>query len=71
MIYGERIRLRAAERNDVKTFYNWVNDPEVTRYLSMYLPLSIVDEENWFNSMSQRPQSEKTLSIEIRNESGW
>ena len=71
MIYGERIRLRATERNDVKTFYNWVNDPEVTRYLSMYLPLSTVDEETWFNSMSQRPQSEKTLSIEIRNESGW
>ena len=71
MIYGERIRMRATERNDVKTFYNWVNDPEVTRYLSLYLPLSIVDEENWFNAMSQRPQSEKTLSIEIHNESGW
>ena len=41
MIYGERVRLRAAEREDVKSFYAWVNDPDVTRYLSLYLPMCI------------------------------
>ena len=71
IIYGERIRLRATEREDVKSFHAWVNDPEVTRYLSLSLPMSNVDEENWFNSMSQRAQSEKTLSIEVRDGDGW
>ena len=47
MIYGERVRLRAAEREDVNKFCAWVNDPDVTRYLSLYLPMSNVDEENW------------------------
>ncbi|MBK9603850.1 MAG: hypothetical protein IPO36_18740 [Anaerolineales bacterium] len=27
IIYGERIRLRATEREDVKSFHAWVNDP--------------------------------------------
>ncbi len=71
IIYGERVRLRATEREDVKNFYAWVNDPDVTRYLSLYLPMSTVDEENWFNSMTQRSQSEKTLVIEVRDGNGW
>ena len=71
VIYGERMRLRAAEREDVKRFCVWVNDPDVTRYLSLYLPMSTVDEENWFNAMTQRSQSEKTLVIEMRDGDGW
>jgi RimJ/RimL family protein N-acetyltransferase len=71
VIYGEHIRLRAAEREDVKKFCVWVNDPEVTRYLSLYLPMSRVDEENWFDSMTKRDQSEKTLVIEARDGNGW
>jgi RimJ/RimL family protein N-acetyltransferase len=71
IIYGERIRLRAVEREDVKKFFVWVNDPEVTRYLSLYLPISTVDEEHWFDSLSKRDQSEKPLAIEIRDGDGW
>jgi RimJ/RimL family protein N-acetyltransferase len=71
MIYGERVRLRATERADVKKFCVWVNDPDVTRYLSLYLPLSTVDEENWFDAMTKRDQSEKPLVIEVRDGEGW
>ena len=71
IIYGERLRLRAAEREDVKKFCIWVNDPDVTRYLSLYLPMSTVDEENWFERMTKRDQSEKTLVIEMRDGDGW
>jgi RimJ/RimL family protein N-acetyltransferase len=71
IIYGERVRLRATERDDIKKFYGWVNDPDVTRYLSLYLPMSNVDEENWFDAMSRRDQSEKTLVIEARDGGGW
>jgi RimJ/RimL family protein N-acetyltransferase len=71
IIYGERIRLRAVEREDVKKFCVWVNDPEVTRYLTLNLPMSIVDEENWFDSLGKRDQNEKPLAIEVRDGGGW
>jgi len=71
MIYGERVRLRAAERDDVKKFCVWVNDPDVTRYLSLYLPMSSMDEGNWFEAMTRRDQSEKTLVIEVRDGNDW
>jgi RimJ/RimL family protein N-acetyltransferase len=71
MVYGERVRLRATERDDVKKFYVWVNDPDVARYLSLYLPLSTVDEENWFEAMTKREQSEKTLVIEVPDSNAW
>jgi RimJ/RimL family protein N-acetyltransferase len=71
MIHGERVRLRAVEREDVKKFFVWVNDPDVTRYLSLYLPISSVDEENWFEAMTKRDQAEKPLVIEVRDGDCW
>jgi RimJ/RimL family protein N-acetyltransferase len=71
IIYGERIRLRAVEREDVKKFCAWVNDPEVTRHLVLYLPMSNVDEENWFDAMTKRDQAEKPLAIEVRDGESW
>jgi RimJ/RimL family protein N-acetyltransferase len=69
ILYGERIRLRAVERDDIRTFHEYVNDPEVTRGLSMYLPMSLADEEKWFGSM--RDPNEKPLAIEIRKGKTW
>jgi RimJ/RimL family protein N-acetyltransferase len=71
MIYGGRVRLRAVEREDVKKFYEWINDPEVTHGLSMYLPMSTVEEEHWFERLSQHDQNEKPLAIEVRDGDGW
>jgi len=71
MIYGKRVRLRAVERGDINTFHGWVNDPEVTRGLSLYLPMSATDEENWFNSLTKRDQDERPLAIEVRKGKNW
>lgn len=71
IIYGERIRLRAVERDDLKKYHEWLNDPEVTRGLAMNLPLSMVDEESWFNAMSQRRPSEKPFAIDIKKGKNW
>ncbi len=48
MIHGERTRLRAIEREDIPRFLKWLNDPSVTRYLTLYLPFSQAEEEEWF-----------------------
>ncbi len=71
IIYGKRVRLRAVEREDVNKFHEWVNDPEVTRGLALYLPMSFSDEESWFNSLAKRDQREKPLAIETRKGKIW
>jgi RimJ/RimL family protein N-acetyltransferase len=71
IIYGKRIRLRAVEREDVQKFHEWINDPEVTHSLAMYLPMSMQDEQNWFDGFSKRDPHEKPLSIEIRKGKAW
>ena len=72
MIYGERIRLRAIEREDIPRYVEWLNDPEVTAGLSFSLPMSIEDETRWFENQSKRPAAERSLAIEIKTaEGGW
>lgn len=66
MIYGDRIRFRHAERSDIPTYVNWLNDPEVRQGISIYLPMSQVEEENWFESMGKHPVEERVLCIEVR-----
>jgi diamine N-acetyltransferase len=71
MIYGERIRLRAVEREDLPRFAAWLNDPEVLEGLLLYLPLSRQDEENWYESMLKRPPDEHPMVIEVQQADGW
>ncbi|HSB66380.1 MAG TPA: GNAT family protein [Anaerolineales bacterium] len=66
MIYGQRIRFRAVEHDDLPTFLKWVNDPEVKQGLGIYLPLSMADEEDWYSGVRNRPPDEHNLVIEIR-----
>lgn len=54
MLYGERVRLRAIEREDIPTIVRWFNDPEVRRGLLIYAPMSKAQEERWFEGMLDR-----------------
>jgi RimJ/RimL family protein N-acetyltransferase len=71
MLYGKRIRLRSNERSDLPKFVEWLNDPDVWRYLSMSLPISQAAEEQWFENMLKRPAEEQSLGIEIKAGDGW
>jgi RimJ/RimL family protein N-acetyltransferase len=71
MIYGKRVRLRALEHSDVSQYYEWVNDPEVTSGLTIFLPMSTLDEEKWFENAMQLPQEAKPLVIEVRQAKKW
>ena len=66
MIYGERIRFRGVERDDIPTFVTWLNDPDVIQGLLIHNPLSLADEENWFERMNTRPPDEHVFGIEAR-----
>jgi diamine N-acetyltransferase len=71
MIYGKHIRLRAIEREDLPKFVEWMNDPEVTSGLLIHIPLSMADEQRWFEGMAQRPAAERVLAIEMRDGDSW
>ncbi len=71
MIYGEHIRLRGVERSDLACFQEWLNDPEVTEGLSTFLPLSLADEEHWFETASHMQPEEKPLAIDLKEAGGW
>jgi len=71
VINGERIRFRAAEREDLPTFVAWINDPEVRAGISLYLPMSMASEEKWFENMLERHPDEQPLVIEARHGKGW
>lgn len=71
MILGKRVRLRALERADLPKFQEWLNDPEVTEGLTLYLPLSAVDEEKWFDGVMQGEPEQRPLAIEIQNGNAW
>ncbi len=66
MIIGERLRFRAVEREDLPTFLKWINDPDVRFGLGLYLPLSMDDEQEWYNGVRKRQPDERNLVIEVR-----
>jgi diamine N-acetyltransferase len=69
MIFGERIRFRGVERDDIPTFVKWLNDPEVIQGILVHNPISQADEESWFERMITRPPDEHVFAIEAK-ESG-
>jgi diamine N-acetyltransferase len=71
MIYGDNIRLRAIERQDLPRFVEWLNDPEIIQGLLFYLPMSLAEEEGWFENVLKRPPAERPLVIEIHEGNEW
>jgi UDP-4-amino-4,6-dideoxy-N-acetyl-beta-L-altrosamine N-acetyltransferase len=63
MIYGEKVRLRRVEREDIPTFVRWFNDPEVREFLVIDRPLSMAEEERWFERQLE-DQSAELFAIE-------
>jgi len=53
MIRGERVLLRAAERDDLPRFVQWLNDPIVLEYFGNLFPLSLEQEEKGYEAMLQ------------------
>jgi RimJ/RimL family protein N-acetyltransferase len=54
MLIGKRLRLRAIEKEDLPRFVAWVNDPEVTRHLVFHTPMSLPQEEKWYERILQQ-----------------
>jgi diamine N-acetyltransferase len=51
MIRGTRVVLRAIERSDLPRYVQWLNDPAVLEYFGQVFPMSMPDEEAWYEGM--------------------
>lgn len=71
MIYAERIRFRAVEREDIPRYVLWLNDPEVTAGLATQFPMSLADETRWFENLGSRPMAERGFALEAKTADGW
>lgn len=66
MLKGNKVLLRPVMREDIKYFLKWYNDPEVTRYLTMYLPMTEMAEEKWIERLAtERLGKDVIFVIEI------
>jgi RimJ/RimL family protein N-acetyltransferase len=54
MIRGSKTCLRALERDDLPHFVRWINDPETRRFMMMRYPLSLTEEEKWWEGFFER-----------------
>jgi RimJ/RimL family protein N-acetyltransferase len=71
MLLGKRIRLRAIDKEDLPRFVAWLNDPEVTRHLVFHAPMSLPQEEKWYERVLQQNSAEQPLVIERDAPEGW
>nr|BAL58019.1 GCN5-related N-acetyltransferase [uncultured Chloroflexota bacterium] len=64
MIKGRRISLRAIERGDLPRFVTWLNDPEVIAHLTIFLPLNLDDETDWYEQQRRDPATQTFAIVE-------
>jgi len=65
-LIGERVYLAPVEMQQIDSYLTWLNDPEVTRYLDIRLPLSRLVEEEKLQNLIRDPNS-VFLGINLRN----
>lgn len=64
MLKGERIYLRPIENTDIYMLNKWKNDADVFKYLGGgFMPLSIIQQEKWLESMSDLTGKNKRFMI--------
>ncbi|MBU1290447.1 GNAT family N-acetyltransferase, partial [bacterium] len=67
MLKGKLVNLRAVEKKDLEEIMKWVNDREVTKYLSAFLyPVSWAEEEKFLERAMSHNDTEKNLVMETK-----
>jgi RimJ/RimL family protein N-acetyltransferase len=66
MLKGPRLTLRAVTRDDLPRYVTWLNDIEVTKHLSLYLPFNLDDEAEWYETQ-RKSGTEQNFAIETED----
>lgn len=57
MLKSDRLTLRKIARDDLANYITWLNDPEVNRHLSAFIPFNMDDEIEWYETQHKDPHS--------------
>lgn len=71
MIMGDRVRIRAIEEDDLPRYVVWFNDAEVIRGLNQIFPMSLKDEQKWYEDMQLEDPIERSFAIDIKPNDEW
>ncbi len=52
-LIGTNVYLRPLDRGDAPAFVSWLNDPEVSRYLLVYRPMTLAVEEEFLSRLNR------------------
>ena len=63
MYEGKKVRLRPLERKHLAQCVDWLNDEEITEHLPASEPLSLEEEQRWYDNLL-RDDSRKIFVIE-------
>ena len=67
MIKGKKLNLRAIERTDMQKMTKWANDPDLRNFVGPQFPVSMYEEEAWFDRLT-RNEFRKALIIETKQQ---
>ncbi len=70
MIEGNLVNLRSPEMADLERNTQWINDREVTRFLSMRYGMSQAAEEVWMKEVCAKPTSYERAFFAIETKDG-
>lgn len=63
-LQGKRVVLRPIDKDrDLAEFNRWINDPGVRQFMTGFRPITMAQEETWFDALSKRSDG-ITFSIE-------
>jgi RimJ/RimL family protein N-acetyltransferase len=55
MIIGAQVILRHLKEEDRLVYQNWINDRELVHLNSVYHPISDINHQQWFDTISSQP----------------
>jgi RimJ/RimL family protein N-acetyltransferase len=70
MLEGTLVNLRAPEIGDLERNTHWINDREVTRFLSMRYEMSGLAEEAWLRDLVSKPMAYDRVFYAIETKDG-
>jgi RimJ/RimL family protein N-acetyltransferase len=61
---GRNVNLRPLRKEDMPACTRWINDPEVRDFVKNYLPMTLLEEEEWYASIHKGKATNVVLAIE-------
>jgi diamine N-acetyltransferase len=57
LLQGQLVELRPIEKEDLPNYVVWFNDPDVVTYFGMHEPMSLMQEQRWYETQHENRDS--------------